>query len=165
MEPSFTSTQYQTLFAYHSHSMRQLLTAAGRLSQADYRENPGYGHGSIHDIFVHVLTALRSWNESLVTGQQGPRLRAEDYPDLPAVRAGLEAEWAATAGYLAGLSAADIEAEAHMRRRNGELSTMPRWRVMLHMILHGAQHQAELAHLLTVKGQSPGDLDFVLFSG
>jgi uncharacterized damage-inducible protein DinB len=165
MEPDFATKQYQTLFAYHAASMRRLLDAAGQLADAAYRENPGYGHGSIHNVCVHLLTALRSWNESLITGQQGPRLRAEDYPDLAAVRAGLEAEWATTNMYVAGLSAADIEAVAQMRRRNGEVSNMPRWRVMLHMVAHGLQHQSELAHLLTLKGQSPGDLDFILFDG
>jgi len=165
MDTDFTKSQYQSLFAYHAASMRRLLDAAGQLTDAAYRENPGYGHGSIHDVFVHLLTALRSWNESLSTGQQGPRLRAEDYSDLPALRAGFETEWAATSAYLARLSAADIEAVAQMRRRNGEVSNMPRWRVMLHMVAHGLQHQSELAHLLTLKGRSPGDLDFILFDG
>ena len=40
---------------------------------------------------------------------------------------------------------------------------MPLWRVLQHLILHGMQHHAELAQLLTAKGQSPGNLDFIFF--
>ncbi|MFN8458639.1 MAG: hypothetical protein U0401_28965 [Anaerolineae bacterium] len=32
-----------------------------------------------------------------------------------------------------------------------------------HLILYGMQHQTELAQLLTAKGRSPGDIDFIFF--
>jgi uncharacterized damage-inducible protein DinB len=41
--------------------------------------------------------------------------------------------------------------------------TFPRWRVLQHLALHGMQHATEIAQLLTVKGQSPGDIDFIFY--
>jgi uncharacterized damage-inducible protein DinB len=40
---------------------------------------------------------------------------------------------------------------------------MERWRILQHLVLHGMQHHTEIAHGLTVKGHSPGDIDFIFF--
>jgi uncharacterized damage-inducible protein DinB len=45
----------------------------------------------------------------------------------------------------------------------GESAILPRWRIFQHLVLHGMQHHTELAQLLTAKGQSPGDIDFVFY--
>ncbi len=37
------------------------------------------------------------------------------------------------------------------------------WQLMLHLINHGTQHRSEAAALLTGYGQSPGDLDLILY--
>lgn len=39
-----------------------------------------------------------------------------------------------------------------------------RWHCLYHVVNHGMQHRSEAAHLLTAYGQSPGDIDFSLFS-
>ncbi len=43
------------------------------------------------------------------------------------------------------------------RLYNGREDTLRVWRIL--------QYHAELAQLLTAKGQSPGDLDFIFFEG
>lgn len=156
-------TQYQTLLAYHWHTSRRLLDCAAKLSAADYLSDPGYGHGSIHSLAFHVLRADYSWRVALETGQQPPHLRAEHYPDLASLQAGYAAEQAAWQALLERLDPADIEAVAELVSRRGDRWPMPRWRVMQHVVLHGMQHHAEIAQLLTAKGQSPGDLDFIFF--
>ncbi|MCA9871854.1 MAG: hypothetical protein KC487_15925 [Anaerolineae bacterium] len=47
----------------------------------------------------------------------------------------------------------------------GDPWTMPLWRVLQHLILHGMQHHTELAQLLTAEGQSPGDIDLLFYRG
>jgi uncharacterized damage-inducible protein DinB len=34
---------------------------------------------------------------------------------------------------------------------------------MLHVVLHGMQHRSEAAAILTDYGQSPGDIDLIVF--
>ena len=46
---------------------------------------------------------------------------------------------------------------------NGQVGMIPRWRILSHVVLHGMQHSAEIAELLTLKGQSPGDIDFIFY--
>jgi uncharacterized damage-inducible protein DinB len=47
--------------------------------------------------------------------------------------------------------------------RRGDIFPTPRWRVLQHLVLHGMQHHSELAQLLTAKGQSPGNIDFIFY--
>lgn len=58
----FIKSQFQTLFAYHWHTDQRLITYAAKLSEADYKDNPGYGHGSIHDLLFHVLRTDHGWS-------------------------------------------------------------------------------------------------------
>ena len=159
----FAKTQFQTLFAYHFHTNRRLLAGAEKLSQADLHADPGYGRGSIHDVLLHLLRAEQSWRVGLETGQQQPGLPAEDFPDLTALQAGFEAEQAAWEALLEKLSDEEIEGMIEMTTRRGTLVPFLRWRVLQHVLFHGMQHHTELAQLLTEKGQSPGDIDFIFY--
>ena len=160
-----TQAIYQTLFNYQWHTTRRLLASAGNLETATYHENPGFGHGSIHDLFVHLLRAGSGWRIALETGQQQPGLRREDLPDLPAVKAGFETEATAWGALLEQLTDDQIIAEVTLTNWRGEPWTFPLWRVLQHLNLHAMQHHTELAQLLTAQGQSPGDIDFIFYRG
>jgi uncharacterized damage-inducible protein DinB len=158
------STPYLTLFAYHWHTTRSLMDGAAKLSEADYRHNPGYGHGSLHDLLFHLLRTDVNWRRALETGRQLAPINPQDFPDLAALRAGFEAEQQAWQILLDGWRAEDIAGSVQLTNWRGEAMTIPLWRVLQHVVLHGMQHHAELAQALTAKGQSPGNLDFIFFS-
>ena len=159
----FGKTEFQTLFAYHWHTTTRLLDCAARLSDMDYRDKPGYGHGSIHELLFHLLRTDQSWRLALETGKQLSPAQPESYPTLESLRAGFEQEQSAWRALLEKYSAAEIEGEISLTNWRGEIVTMPLWRVLQHLILHGMQHHAELAQLLTAKGQSPANIDFIFF--
>jgi uncharacterized damage-inducible protein DinB len=159
----FTVAQFQTLFAYHWHTTGRLLDCAARLDEAVYLAHPGYGHGSIHDLLFHLLRADQNWRHALATGTRPTPPRPEDYPTLESLRAAFERERSAWQVLLAEYSAARIEGEANFINRSGETRTLSVWRVLQHVLFHGMQHHAEIAALLTAKGQSPGDIDFIFF--
>ncbi|HXF60224.1 MAG TPA: hypothetical protein VNK95_01325 [Caldilineaceae bacterium] len=50
-----------------------------------------------------------------------------------------------------------------MTSARGQTATLPLWRVLQHLVLHGMQHHTEIAQLLTTKGESPGDIGFIFF--
>ena len=160
----FSQAQFQTLFAYHWHTNRRLMECAARLDEADYQDNPGYGHGSIHALLFHVLRTDQGWRLGLETGRQLSPLRPEDFPTLQSLQAGFEAEQSAWQALLERLGAEEIEGSINLTNWRGDSMTLPRWRVLQHLVLHGMQHHAELAQALTTKGQSPGNLDFIFFA-
>ena len=159
-----SQSQYQTLFAYHRHTTQRLLECAAKLSGADYTHNPGYGHGSIHDLLFHLLRTDRSWRLALETGKQTAGVRPEEFPDLQSLRAGFEREQAAWQALLDRYVDSAIEGDVALTNWRGDRMAIPLWRVLQHLVLHGMQHHAELAQLLTAKGQSPGDIDFIFFA-
>jgi uncharacterized damage-inducible protein DinB len=159
----FSKTQFQSLYVYHWHTNQTLLTCAARLSEADYLAQPGYGHGSVHDLLFHTLSTLYGWRLALEAGHQPPPLKATDFPDLKTIRAGYKAEQLGWKMLIDSLSGEMIEGSVSLTTLGGRRVDFPRWRILQHLILHGMQHHTEVAHLLTAKGQSPGDIDFIFF--
>ncbi len=157
-------SQFSTLFAYHWHTNRRLMDCAAKLGEAGYKDNPGYGHGSIHDLLFHLLRTDQGWRLGLETGRQPSPLRQEDYPNLESLQMGFASEQLAWEGLLNQLGPEEIESSVDLTNLRGDTFTFPRWRILQHLILHGMQHHAELAQLLTTKGPSPGDIDFLFFS-
>ncbi len=95
---------YQTLFAYSWHTAQRLLDQAALLDETEVYAHPGFGHGSIYDLFVHLLSASQRWRVALETGQPPPRVQTAGFERLPAVRESLAQEYESWQAYLAGLS-------------------------------------------------------------
>ena len=55
-----------------------------------------------------------------------------------------------------------VQTIAYKNTRGLEHS-MVLWPILVHVVNHGTQHRAEVAHFLTDFGQSPGDVDFILY--
>lgn len=159
----FVTNQFLTLFAYHWQTTYRLMDCAGTLTESAYHENNSYGHGGIHTLFFHLLRTSHSWRVSLEIGQQPTGLPVAEFPTLAAVRAGIQAEQAAWQRYLESLTPEQITSNISLTNWRGEPFVIPLWRILQHLIIHGMQHHSELASLLTIKGQSPGNLDFIFF--
>lgn len=158
-----TSDQYKTLFAFHWHTTDRLMKRAVNLSQQEYYENPGYGHGSIHDLLFHILRTDQGWRITLQTGKQLTGVEAKNFPDLESLQTGFANEKEAWDELLGGLSAVQIEEEIELTNWRGDVYAFTRWRILQHIVLHGMQHHTELAQLLTARGQSPRDIDFIFY--
>jgi uncharacterized damage-inducible protein DinB len=115
-------------------------------------------------LFFHLLRSATSWRLALETGKQPEPVIIEDYPSLLALQTGFASAQGAWEKYLEELSEAEINDAMELTNRRGETFPTPRWRVLVHLVLHGMQHHSELAQLLTAKNQSPGNIDFIFYS-
>jgi uncharacterized damage-inducible protein DinB len=156
-------SHFQTLFDYSFDTAQRLLAGARELNKAELYENPGYGRGSIHDLFIHLLSAMRGWRMGLQGGQQPDGIEAGQFPDLDALQHAFEEERSAWRGYLDAIDEESAGSNVELTTRHGMKRTFPRWRILQHLLLHGMQHHAELAQLLTERGRSPGDIDFIFY--
>jgi uncharacterized damage-inducible protein DinB len=155
----------ETLFRYQSATIQRLLDQAAKLSNEQYYAHPGYGHGSLHDIFFHLLQATRSWRIALETGKQQAGIKAADYAALELIRIAYTEEYAAWYSLLAPLTDEQLYEPLSLMNWRGEPWTLIRWRVLQQIVLHSMQHHAELAQLLSIYGQSPGNIDFIFYPG
>ncbi len=157
--------QINTLFEYHWSTTERLLEIAGQLPEEDYSRKLEYGPGSVHRLIFHLIASNNSWRNALETGTQEVGINAEDYPDPSALKELFIQERDAWRQYLSQLSAEDLNAVATLTSLRGREHTFPLWHVLTHLILHGMQHHSELAQVLTDFDRSPGNIDFIFYTG
>ena len=146
------------LYDHHAWAMERLLARAREVSPEDAAEVARPDALSLLDTLAHIVSAEGNWLRRFQ--------RREGYGSFrPASIAGVAAGWmvlqAEFRAFLAGLETADlgrpIVRDTHPRDR-GTLGAG-----ITHVIMHGAQHTAEAAELLTRLGHSPGQLDYMEF--
>ena len=145
------------LFAYDRWATRQVLNVLDSLDAGLWTQPNVVGERSLGAILVHHLGASQRWRigfESQGT-DDGPEPELDPLPTIDELRARWEAEWAAADAWLPTLSD-DFLAYVH--------EGVPVWAMLVHVVNHGTQHQAEAAALLTAEGRSPGDLDLIDFA-
>lgn len=152
---------YQIQIAFLFDETRRLLERAGSLSNDVYHAVSGYSHESIHDTFVHLIGASQLWRHVIAD-----RVPVFSKPEETADRAALstlfrieQEEWhklIATLGDSRLL-------ETIERQSPFGMLTLPIWQTLQHVVLHGITHLTEIARMLSMAGQSPGDVDFLLY--
>jgi uncharacterized damage-inducible protein DinB len=141
------------------------LEKAALLDEAVLYAHPGYGHGSIHDLFFHSLATSHGWRVALETGQQPRRLKSAGFERLPAIHDAFAQEFAAWQALIDKATDEQIASPILLLTLRGDEARLVYWRVLQHLTLHFMQHHTEIAQLLTLQGQSPGDIDFLFYNG
>lgn len=158
------ASEIQTLFRYNDWANRRLLACAGGLPADALTSAAGFPFGSLHDTFAHLGGAERLWlmrcrdrvSPSTLAVFDVPRTFAEVESRLLTS----SAEWQA---YVDGLADADLDGTIAYANTKGDPFSSPLWQILTHVSLHGMQHRAEIAALLTAHGASPGDIDFIRY--
>jgi uncharacterized damage-inducible protein DinB len=163
-----TAPYIQAMAAYNAEMNRRWYAAAGRLTDAERREERGAFFGSLHGTLCHILWADRlwmhrfaGWERPPVGQKESPRMIA-DFMELSAARLTADAameDWAATVtqdwldGELAWFSGS-------MQRELRQ----PRALLVVHMFNHQTHHRGQVHAMLTALGEKTGDTDlpFVL---
>jgi uncharacterized damage-inducible protein DinB len=151
------------LYDYHYWATGRVLETAARLDPADLDAAPLAGLGSLRQILVHALSAEWVWRERLEGTSPQAMLDPADFPSLVSLHARWADEDAALRVLIAGLDAAALAEDLAYQTTDGRARVTPRWQILVHLANHGTQHRSEAAALLTALGQSPGDLDLIVY--
>jgi uncharacterized damage-inducible protein DinB len=151
----------QSLFGYDLWAQERLVRTALRAeAAAQSAESPD---PRILDPLVHLVVARALWRSRWQGASPTPRPTPEDVPTLQRVLDQTEEESRLAQELLANVRDEDLDAALTYTNLKGEPVTVPIGATMLQVIAHGVQHRSEVALLLTEKGFSPGDLDYLRY--
>lgn len=156
--------EIQLLFDYNYWANGRVLAAAGRVTPEQFVAPAGLSHGSVRATLVHMLAVEVVWRLRLLEGTSPTSLLAEgEFPTVEALAARWQAEERAMRDSLAALTDEALAATVKYTTTRGVPYEDVLWHLLLHVVNHGTQSRAEAGVGLAHLGQSPGDLDLLVF--
>jgi uncharacterized damage-inducible protein DinB len=153
-----------TMYDYNYWATRRIVGAAAQLTTAQFTAPTPLSWGSVRDVLTHVLGAEWIWRLRCQEGLAPTKLLdPAEFPNLDALLARWAAEETAMRAYVAGLTDAALNSPVTYRNTAGQPFESVLWQILLHVVNHGTQHRAEVAHVLTSLAHSPGDIDFIVY--
>ena len=159
-----TQDDVMILFAYNRWANNRILEAAANVSQDQLVAPTNVSHGTLRGALVHTLSAEWVWRQRCQEGLSPSTLLAEEsFPTLVELRRRWQAEEEAWAVYLNTLDDDDLNHPIRYTNTRGKVFESTLWHILVHVFNHGTQFRSEAAVALTGYGQSPGDLDLILY--
>ncbi len=149
------------LLAYNRWANALILERAAALTADQLAAPAAFPMGSLRGTLVHLMSAEWIWRSRWQRISPGAMLAEADYPTLAAIAARWASEDGALDAYAAALSDAELARTFHYTTQSGKAYSNTIGETLHHMVLHGMQHRAECAAMLTSLGQSPGDIDMI----
>lgn len=151
------------LYDHSDWATRKILDATQRLTPEQYDARP-WDTPSIHEIMTHTLAASTTWLARWLGETPTSFVQPDDVPTPADLAARFQAHGADMRAYLATLSDDDLTAPFTYRTiAEGVTYSLPMWTLLLQVYGHNIQHRSEVATILTHYGQSPGNLDLLIY--
>ena len=153
-----------TLYDYNCWANARVLSAATRLTPDQFTAPAGLSHGSVRGALVHTLGVETVWRLRCAEGVSLSALPAEsDFPSVDVLRERWHDEEQTMRAYLNSLSDETLNQTVKYKTTKGVPHENVLWTLLVHVVNHGTQFRGEAGVALTAYGQSPGDLDLLLF--
>lgn len=155
---SFT-TQLGSLVDYNRWANERILAASDALSDDEFAREDADGL-ALQRMLAHAVGTQLWWLGNW-TGAAAPRF------ELPPSRDALRQAYAGSHDRIDALVAATDDAGweriIEFAFPGAPSLRLPMWQTLSQVMLHGIQHRAEAAVLLTRAGHSPGNMDYILW--
>lgn len=158
----------EQLYDYNCWANGLVLKYSEKLPEEQFTQGSTQSHGSIRDTLVHTLFGEWLWRERM---QGNPmdvdealqKMSPEDFPTVEKLYHRWFDEELAMRNFLGDITSEGFQATFKYVNIVGRHLEDTRADGLTHLVLHGMQHRAEAAALLTEFGFSPGNLDFYLY--
>lgn len=152
------------LYEYNYWARDRLCEQVVKLSPEQFLAPRQYGHGSLRNELVHILSAEWIWRVRCQERRSPTALLAfDEFPTLEALQVRWRKEEELMWEFLRELAEAELEQVIHYQRTGGGRQQDLLWHLLAHVVNHGTEHRSLVAEALTAYGYSPGDLDIVHF--
>ena len=153
----------QLMFDYNVWANDLILTKAGEITPEQLKAKTNFPWGSLYNTLIHVMDTEYGWRNLCQYNRRTPVLDQEhQFETLTDVTTLWQKERADMQDYLDSLTEDDLDGVTSYNVPDGVRERIL-WHCLLHIVNHGTQHRSECAQILTDFGQSPGDIDLMLF--
>ena len=151
------------LYKYNQWSNKKILDAVAKVTQEQFLAPASFPHGGLRSTLVHALFAEWIWRQRWEGTSPTVRLKPEDFPTFESLRTRWVEEEKLLMAFVESVTDERLNSKFSYKATDGQSHERILWQAMAHLINHGTQHKAEAAALLTDFGQSPGDIDMILY--
>jgi uncharacterized damage-inducible protein DinB len=151
------------LFDYNYWANARILEAAARVTPEEFVASSTPTIRNLRSTLVHTLDVEWSWRLRLKGEDRRlweTALPDEDYPTVAPLAEHWMRDETEMRPWLDELGDEDLAGTPDL----GNRQSIPLWYFLVHIISHGMQQRADAATLLTLYGQSPGELEFLNYA-
>lgn len=166
--------EVKLLYDYNDWADARILAACNKVSPEQYAAptSIGTGRGGLRATMVHLLDSM--WQDRITlqgyykdpladdAAYDATELHEDAFPTLAALQERWAMEQREMQAYLNRLTEETLNSTIRYVIP-GVIRERVVWHFLMAAILHNMQHRSEAAVLLTSYGQSPGELELVLF--
>ena len=157
----------KTLFDYNYWANDRIFDAAQSVTVEQYEATAAFPYGGLRGTLLHLVDAEYNWRTRFEDTAFTP-LTETQLPTLVSLEYRRRQEETAMRSHLAGLTDQDMALRPGLPAWPRRVRALAKegfvlWHCLLHVVNHGTQHRSEAAALLTEYGQSPGDVDLLVF--
>jgi uncharacterized damage-inducible protein DinB len=155
-------------YEYNAWANRHILNVTGKLQKENFTQELAYSQNSIRNILVHILLAEWLWRERIQGNPMGAaearrKLSTKDFSTPEKLLDYWSGEERKMRNFLRDLTEEGIMGTFKYTNTAGRELEYTIADILSHVVLHGMQHRAEVAMMLTDFGFSPGNLDYSLY--
>ena len=151
------------LYQYNQWTNKKILDAAAQATHDQFLAPASFPHGGLRGTLVHALFAEWIWRQRWEGTSPTVRLRPEDFPTFEVLRIRWAEEEKLLMTFVENVTEERLNSKFNYKSTDGKPYERILWQTMAHLVNHGTQHKTEAAALLTGFGQSPGDIDLILY--
>ncbi len=151
------------LYQYNQWTSKKILYAASKVTPEQFLAPASFPHGGLRSTLVHILFAQWIWRQRWEGTSPGQRLKPDDFPTFESLHTRWMEEENLLMAFVENVPEERLNSMVSYKTTDGTPHAEILWRLMAHVVNHGAQHKTETAAILTDLGQSPGDIDMILF--
>jgi uncharacterized damage-inducible protein DinB len=151
------------LYQYNQWTNKKILDAASKVTPEQFLAPAAFPHGGLRGTLVHALFAEWIWRHRWEGISPTVRLKPEDFPTFESLRTRWAEEEKYLMAFVESITDERLNTKFSYKATDGTPHERILWQAMAHLINHGTQHKTEAAAMLTDFGQSPGDIDMIMY--
>jgi len=153
---------FREVFAYNWRVLRDFCDALAKLPQDIVAKDRGATHGSMKNVFHHILSVHDGWLNVTAQGASAdPGMREKDFDDVPSI--------AELRGYLETIIAKEESFLANLTEKDLDRRIQPVWKERPHSLrdalaqvtVEQAHHVGELIALLWQQDVEPPEMTWI----